>query len=745
MKKKKRVSIPAYPNGGWLTTQTVGDQTYYIMPGDINKPPAVQGYTYVKGMTPSTGGTSLWYTKNPNTATTNTSDPGNKVYMYKNDDGSFTYYQLNNPTGKIDTSKDKVITQEEYNKLKTPAVKPTFPGGGRLQDVGQFFGNFGTSIADTALGTLGMSNVITEDSYKGAAADQWNTGANITGKVGNVAGKMALNTVVPGAGAVAGMATNQLGRSTQKYDEFGNPIMAGGGVYNGFPNAELEKQEVMRFPDGGTGQVNGPSHNQGGVDVNIPMGTEIFSDRLKHPFTKNTFAKEASKFKTNKEMKVLNNKDSDILSKRTAKLMIGVKNQNLTQLFDTQEKLKENKVRNYANKLGVHMMPDGNMMSNSQMAYGGMTGVNYPTNQDDIDYSLPVYMYKSGGKNWIQGAINPAHKGYCTPMTKSTCTPHRKALAIRFKSGDLSQHMCGGIKKYPHGGNYELYPYVNEPQELDVEPYDVDIRGQLQPTSRTVVNPTAVVGQGYMSGDVPPSQTPYFGDLSVGTNRTPTFGENALFTPIPDTSVTPPSPFSEQTAGNKIPWKDIGYGAMAYAPTAYNLGMGLLSKPQQYNAEEYMTKQTVPYRDIDFKPIQDQLTVQEKIARQNIANRGGGTGNYLSNVTQLGSQTQRNRSRALMEAQQYNAQMKNQADQFNIGLDQANKRTALTIANINAMNKAKKSEFLGKGLEGLSGIAQTNKLMSNKQGVDTMKENLLGDFLTNYTFDTKTKSWVLKQ
>ncbi len=41
--------------------------------------------------------------------------------------------------------------------------------------------------------------------------------------------------------------------------------------------------------------------------------------------------------------------------------------------------------------------------------------------------------------NWIKGAINPKHKGYCTPMTKSTCTPRRKALAKRFKSGDLHQ------------------------------------------------------------------------------------------------------------------------------------------------------------------------------------------------------------------------------------------------------------------------------------------------------------------
>ena len=48
--------------------------------------------------------------------------------------------------------------------------------------------------------------------------------------------------------------------------------------------------------------------------------------------------------------------------------------------------------------------------------------------------------------NWIQGAINPAHKGYCSPMTKATCTPARKALAKRFKKGgDL--HKAKGIGK----------------------------------------------------------------------------------------------------------------------------------------------------------------------------------------------------------------------------------------------------------------------------------------------------------
>lgn len=37
-------------------------------------------------------------------------------------------------------------------------------------------------------------------------------------------------------------------------------------------------------------------------------------------------------------------------------------------------------------------------------------------------------------KKWIQKAVNPAHKGFCTPLSKKTCTPKRKALAKTFKA-----------------------------------------------------------------------------------------------------------------------------------------------------------------------------------------------------------------------------------------------------------------------------------------------------------------------
>jgi hypothetical protein len=53
-------------------------------------------------------------------------------------------------------------------------------------------------------------------------------------------------------------------------------------------------------------------------------------------------------------------------------------------------------------------------------------------NDSSVLKSAKTYKAKDG--KWIQKAVNPAHKGYCTPMTKATCTPKRKALAKTFKA-----------------------------------------------------------------------------------------------------------------------------------------------------------------------------------------------------------------------------------------------------------------------------------------------------------------------
>ena len=58
------------------------------------------------------------------------------------------------------------------------------------------------------------------------------------------------------------------------------------------------------------------------------------------------------------------------------------------------------------------------------------TGMNFDKKSFD---KLPALKTKAKDGKWIQKAVNPAHKGYCTPMSKPTCTPKRKALAKTLK------------------------------------------------------------------------------------------------------------------------------------------------------------------------------------------------------------------------------------------------------------------------------------------------------------------------
>ncbi len=75
----------------------------------------------------------------------------------------------------------------------------------------------------------------------------------------------------------------------------------------------------------------------------------------------------------------------------------------------------------------------------------------------DLDNDLNEF--KKGG-HWIQGAVNPKHKGYCTPMTKATCTPKRKAFAMTMKKHHGFHKEDGGeLNQFPRGGPWEDQGY----------------------------------------------------------------------------------------------------------------------------------------------------------------------------------------------------------------------------------------------------------------------------------------------
>ena len=105
----------------------------------------------------------------------------------------------------------------------------------------------------------------------------------------DVVGGFALNTGLNmmGSSSVAGDLKSDSTKSRLLKKNIADPksIMAAETIgtrvaaYGG-SNIEVEGDEVAQYPTGDLIQFNGPKHENGGIDVNLPNGTDIYSDRI---------------------------------------------------------------------------------------------------------------------------------------------------------------------------------------------------------------------------------------------------------------------------------------------------------------------------------------------------------------------------------------------------------------------------------------------------------------------------------
>jgi len=143
--------------------------------------------------------------------------------------------------------------------------------------------------------------------------------------------------------------------------EYGMSIKEIGG--QGQPNIEVEGSEHIQLPNGFSQEIQGNSHAEGGIPLNLPQDSKVFSEKLKHPEMKKSYAKMAKKFETKKDFKQLENPISSKLNKSTAELNIKLKNQGLDELFMEQEM---NKIEGFHGKI-----PQKETLQDYQMKNGG--------------------------------------------------------------------------------------------------------------------------------------------------------------------------------------------------------------------------------------------------------------------------------------------------------------------------------------------------------------------------------------
>ena len=173
-------------------------------------------------------------------------------------------------------------------------------------------------------------------------------------------------------------------------------------------NVEAENNEHVLTPDGKSFELNGKTHSEGGIDLNLPSQSLIFSEKIKAPkeviakilnkevdkLTKSekkySFADIANKYSTEKDFEKIKNVKDDY-SKKAIELNITKKLPKLQEIFESQERYKFG--------LGMENDYEKIMMSKQE-------------NQNPNQFPEEQQMSEYGGKIYAQnGKITPRYIG----------------------------------------------------------------------------------------------------------------------------------------------------------------------------------------------------------------------------------------------------------------------------------------------------------------------------------------------
>lgn len=272
-------------------------------------------------------------------------------------------------------------------------------------------------------------------------------------------------------------------------------------------NSELEDQEIFRTPQGGMFQLNGATHAEGGIPMNLPQGTEILG-KNKIPGTNKSFKEYGAKLMKdyNKYTKILENKPTG-LARKTAERMLDNINQDYSDTMQLQESMKD----------GYHQMPNGSMMANNEMEYAkGGRYINKYANGDTVEdepIALQDWMLNPNSGWGTQNTMNPLISDMQRYGSDKVSTQPRSfnggALAGQIMDyAPIAYNLAQGIFNKPQ--NLRASDYYN-PQEgaatnlMANRRYNIN--PELEANRNAQINYTRALRQGA------PSQAQYLGNI----------------------------------------------------------------------------------------------------------------------------------------------------------------------------------------------------------------------------------------
>ena len=440
----------------------------------------------------------------------------------------------------------------------------------------------------------------------------------------------------------------------------------------GEPNVEVEGKEHIQLPNGFSQEIQGKKHSEGGIPINLPQGTKIFSEKLKVPVSflkeaialdpenqmlkslklpktgKVSYADLAKKFETKKYVDLLNSKDADAIQMTTAQLMIQQNNAKLEELFGLQEQNKlsgvhgpqvqqnaQQEQQEQEAQEAQQAQMQGEQMEQPMMKYGGYY---LPKAVDGKEVTLPngktvtAVKVKEPGKEYKPVPNMP---GYFY-RTTTTTTPGKDITTT--KNVEVRKAIPGGAPN---------------------KQWEDWIKNQL--ASGVTIEELARKGHGTIAGLS--KYKPFYKPQTITTPGQPTVEENEDYVYI-EPEQKPGAPPTPQVVNQ------------TYEVPGLNLGIALPNVYERMPLNYYkLEPEYIDPRYLDIQPQLNRIGRGQRAIESTLGSRGSSD---MANLLQA----QANRSAAEQEAygqkynydraqdaaaQQFNAQAKMNVNQYNQG------------------------------------------------------------------------------
>lgn len=461
----------------------------------------------------------------------------------------------------------------------------------------------------------------------------------------------------------------------------------------------LDDGEMLRTPDGTIGSIPEEGKPTDSNLLNVPVGTQVLSDKIKVPGTNKTFAEMGKKLmkKSNKKANNIYAENSQMLNERNNQMAYQA-------LLDQQEALKSKKINKKKSDIPAYADGDGNIRP-----YG------YNKNMSDFKYWDPnKNNYTQDYLNWVNSITDQDVKDIYSG-----------------RYGDMSTYLSK---------NKGTIPSVEQARSLmtDRKYGDWHKIGQAYVDSRSA--------QKNGPKQIPSSEVasrlgiPWNINASIGNVDSANSRSSKYFTYIGNPGKLPVgTPYTTDGENSNMPgnnnWLDLIDNIAALAGPIGNIFSGSPERVDTYTYDPVYGP-----TDYNIDPILREATLSDRIARYNMSNINPNTGANMA----FGLQSAVNRNKAIANAYATKNNAENQmafnnaqiANQW--GQQYANARHLASVEQ--AQNDAATRNIRRKGFGDLSTrIQQINKDKRLTKRDSAMLEAMLPYLEYGMTSDQLTK------